>query len=182
MNIRIKQAASTILAGGIIAYPTEAVWGLGCDPFNESAVNRLLDLKKRSRSKGLILIAGDLEQVRPLLNSLTKEQYQRVVSTWPGPNTWIIPANGKIPEWVTGNHQTVAVRVTEHPLVRSLCAASGQLIVSTSANHSGQQAARTALRVRLAFGQQLDYILPGLTMNHDRPSTIKNAITGKQLR
>ncbi|NOR70927.1 MAG: tRNA threonylcarbamoyladenosine biosynthesis protein RimN, partial [Methylomarinum sp.] len=116
-SIKIRLAAQKIQAGEVIAYPTEAVYGLGCDPLNEEAVLNLLALKKRSIDKGLILIASSLTQLEPYLQ-LNDEIRSKVQATWPGPVTWIIPAQTWVPQWLTGQHSSLAVRVTAHPIAK----------------------------------------------------------------
>ena len=120
---RVQQAAREIRAGAVIAYPTEAVWGLGCDPWNEEAVDRLLAIKNRSVDKGLILVADNIRQFDFLFEDFPQDWIDRMASTWPGPNTWLVPHQDLLPEWVTGVHDTVALRVTDHPLVALLHAA-----------------------------------------------------------
>lgn len=156
---RVQQAAREIRAGAVIAYPTEAVWGLGCDPWNEDAVYRLLALKSRPVDKGLILVADNIHQFDFLFEDFPEDWIERMSSTWPGPNTWLVPHQGLLPEWVTGQHDTVALRVSDHPLVRELCALVGPLI-STSAN-PGRPAAKSRLRVEQYFRGQLDLVLGG---------------------
>lgn len=119
-------------------YPTEAVWGLGCDPWNEDAVYRLLALKARPVEKGLIVVAANIHQLDFLLEDLPDVWLDRLAGTWPGPNTWLVPHQERLPEWVTGVHDSVAVRVTDHPLVQELCHLTGPLI-STSANPAGRR-------------------------------------------
>ena len=168
--------------GGVIAYPTEAVWGLGCDPWNAHAVARLLDLKQRDPAKGLILVAGNLQQAQPWLQQLSITQQQKLKDSWPGPVTWLVPDESIAPPWVRGEHASVALRVSNHPVVQSLCAAFGGPIVSTSANPAGKAAARTAFDVRRYFGVMLDAIVPGETGGRSRPTEIRDAITGEIAR
>ncbi|HNI38217.1 MAG TPA: Sua5/YciO/YrdC/YwlC family protein, partial [Pseudomonadales bacterium] len=89
-------------SGGVIAYPTEAVWGLGCDPHHEEAVTQLLALKQRNWRKGVILIAADVAQLAPYLRGLPEEKLAVLHASWPGPNTWLVPNNGAAPAWITG--------------------------------------------------------------------------------
>lgn len=119
---RIRQVARAVRAGGVIAYPTEAVWGLGCDPWNAAAVMRLLALKNRPVAKGLILVAADITQFDDLLSPLPNLWRERLAASWPGPNTWLVPHRGRLPEWISGGRPKVALRVSDHPLVRQLCA------------------------------------------------------------
>ncbi len=139
-SFKIRQAVKKVNHGGIIAYPTEAVYGLGCDPLNELAVLNLLKMKQRSVEKGLILIASSIAQLEPYLQ-LNDQILSRVQATWPGAVTWIIPAQIWVPEWLTGSHSTLAVRVTAHPIVRLLCDEMDGALVSTSANCSNKPAA-----------------------------------------
>ncbi|MGB5495457.1 MAG: Sua5/YciO/YrdC/YwlC family protein, partial [Sedimenticolaceae bacterium] len=115
-RLKLQHAARVLRAGGVVAYPTEAVFGLGCDPLNRSAVLRLLAIKQRPMDKGLILIANRLEQLLPFLRPLDPKVEQRLQETWPGPVTWLLPAHPAAPRWLRGRHTKLAVRVTAHPL------------------------------------------------------------------
>lgn len=178
----IKQAVRHIVAGGIIAYPTEAVYGLGCDPFNQQAVENLLALKQRDWRKGLILIAANYEQLRPLLQPLTSEIQQRVFATWPGHVTWLLPAKPEVPQWLRGHSDKLAVRITAHPIAATLCQHWQFPLVSTSANISQHKAATTVLQVRRIFNNSLTYIVPGYVGKHSKPSEIRDALTNTLLR
>lgn len=178
----ISQAVSALRAGGIIAYPTEAVWGLGCDPQNETAGRQLLNLKQRPIEKGLILVAADIEQFAPYLARVSPDQYQQLQASWPGFQTWIVPAPQTVPYWLTGNHQGIALRVSDHPQVRELCQAFGGPIVSTSANPAGQLPAQNLEQVVSYFADELAYILPGALGNASKPSPIIDIVTGQTLR
>ena len=181
-RLRLHAAARVVRAGGLIAYPTEAVYGLGCDPRDERAVRRLLVLKRRSMHKGLILIAADLAQLEPFLQPLTHADRARLAATWPGPRTWLVPARPTTPCWLRGRHDTLAVRVTAHPLAAALCRACGRPLVSTSANRSGRPPAHTALAVRRQLGRDLDYLLPGPTGGAVKPTEIRDLRTGLVVR
>jgi L-threonylcarbamoyladenylate synthase len=171
----IDKAVALLLDGGIIAYPTEGVWGLGCDPFNEAAVLRILELKQRPVEKGLILIAAGVDQVAALLAPLTPEQRATVLATWPGPTTWLLPDPAQlVPTWIKGKFATVAVRVSAHPGVVRLCRAFGGPLVSTSANPADAPPAVSRLRVQTWFGTRLDYIVPGRLGGQNGPSTIRD--------
>ncbi|MFZ4791282.1 MAG: Sua5/YciO/YrdC/YwlC family protein [Candidatus Competibacteraceae bacterium] len=181
-RLRLQIAARIVRVGGLIAYPTEAVYGLGCDPRNERAVTRLLTLKRRSISKGLILIAADFVQLEPFLQPLDPQDRVRLEATWPGPQTWLIPARTTVPRWLRGRHDTLAVRVTAHPLAAALCRTCGHPLVSTSANRSGRPPARTALAVRRQLGDSLDDLLPGPTGGAVKPTAIRDLRTGQVVR
>ncbi|MGL6017564.1 MAG: L-threonylcarbamoyladenylate synthase type 1 TsaC [Gibbsiella quercinecans] len=167
----------------VIAYPTEAVFGLGCDPDSEKAVNALLALKQRPWEKGLILIAADYAQLLPYIDdsALNDQQRARVFATWPGPVTWVIPARPETPRFLTGRFNSLAVRVSDHPLVQQLCRQYGKPLVSTSANLSGQEPCRTSEDVLLQFGQGFP-VLAGSVGGRLNPSEIRDALTGQQIR
>jgi L-threonylcarbamoyladenylate synthase len=180
--IRLRAAVQALAAGGIIAYPTEAVWGLGCEPANAHAVQHLLALKSRSPAQGLILIAADLEQVSPFLGEVEPALAAAAIASWPGPHTWLWPASARCPPWITGGRNTVAVRITAHPVARALCRAYGGPIVSTSANRSGHAPARSVATVRLTFGTAIDAVVPGALGGSPRPTPIRDLATGALLR
>lgn len=183
-HLAIQQAARRVKRGDVIAYPTEAVWGLGCDPLNKYAVRRLLLLKQRPVEKGVILVAAAIEQFDFILNGLEVEQYQRLNSTWPGHNTWVVPNNGMVPTWISGDHPGVALRVSTHPLVRALCRRVGGPLVSTSANPAGKVPVKAGWQVRRYFRDSplLDFIVPGCVGQQRKPSTIRDIETGKIFR
>lgn len=178
----LRTATRYLTAGGIIAYPTEAVYGLGCDPLDLTAVVRLLQIKRRPWQKGLILIASSIEQLEPYIAPLTPELEARVSETWPGPVTWLLPAKSTTPPWLTGKHPTLAVRVTAHPLTAELCKAFGGAIVSTSANRAGQPPAKNPLAVRRNLGASVDFILHGPLGGRGSPSEIRDGLSGKVVR
>lgn len=180
--LHLGAAYRALRAGGVVAYPTEAVWGLGCDPLNAHAVARLRALKQRRRDRGLILIAASFEQVADWIGPLPAARLAQVHSSWPGPNTWVLPASPQVPKWVRGPGDTVALRVTAHPLAAALCYVFGGPIVSSSANLSGHAPLRTALAVRRQFGRVLDAVLVGETAGQARPSRMRDARTGELLR
>ncbi len=181
-SYRLQPALRALRAGGIIAYPTEAVYGLGCDPRCQAAVTRILALKGRTWSKGLILVASHIEQLTPYLKSVTPELWARAMRTWPGPVTWLWPASSQVPSWVRGRSRRVAVRVSAHPLVQSLCSRYGAALVSTSANHSGAEPARTARQVRSRFCDAVDQVLAAPVGGMSKPSEIRDLLSGAILR
>ncbi len=178
----INEIATLIQQGGVIAYPTEAVFGLGCDPRNLPAVQRLLDIKHRPAEKGLILIASDFEQLRPFL---AQDLQASPEQTQPNNITWVFPADTTVSPLLRGSHTTLAVRVTKHPLVRELCDALNSPIVSTSANITGADPCHSTQSVLDQFKHhQLapDAILDGPTGGQLNPTEIRDAISGKILR
>ena len=182
--LAIAEAAAALNHAGVIAYPTEAVWGLGCDPFDEAAVARLLAIKQRPADKGLILIAGALEQFDGLLDwdALPTDRGEAVIASWPGPHTWIVPATGRVPYWITGAHDGVAVRVSAHPVVVGLCAAFGRPLVSTSANLAGEAPAYHRGELDPLLLEQLDGLCEGETGGLAAATPIRDARSGTQLR
>lgn len=182
--LSIEDATDRLQQGGVIAYPTEAVWGVGCDPFNERAVHRLLSIKQRPVDKGLILIAAELNQLRSCLNlsALPVERLEDVLASWPGPHTWVMPASERAPAWITGVHTGLAVRVSAHPVVVALCRAFGGPLVSTSANLSGQPAPLQRAELDPALLARLDGVTEGETGGLLRATPIRDARSGQQLR
>lgn len=179
----IQQSVRAIRQGGVIAYPTEAVWGLGCNPFDEQAVLDLLEIKRRPMHKGLVLIAGNLSQIDFLLEDLTDDEYVKVTANWPGPYTWILPdKKNRIPTWIKGDHSAVAVRVSNHSQVKELTEAYGSFLVSTSANPAAHQPARDILRVKTYFGEKLAYVLPGELGGLDQPTQIRDLKSDQLIR
>ncbi|HEC18715.1 MAG TPA: tRNA threonylcarbamoyladenosine biosynthesis protein RimN [Gammaproteobacteria bacterium] len=179
---QLSQAARIIHSGGVIAYPTEAVFGLGCDPLNPEAVAHLLALKQRPMNKGLILIAADLAQLSPFIAPLSAEDEAQLATTWPGPHTWLVPVRADTPRWLRGRHETIAVRVTAHPIAAALCRAAGQALVSTSANPAGSPPAITPMQVRRYFPDTLDALLHGPLGAETGPTPIRDLTTKKLIR
>ncbi len=175
-------AAKLLQAGGLLAYPTEAVFGLGCDPEQREACQRLFTLKQRPLGQGVLLIAADFEQLYPWLGAAEATTLARVRATWPGPYTWVLPSSPRVPVWITGQHHGIAVRVTAHPVAAALCRDFGGALVSTSANRHGKAPARSAEEVDAAFGKDLDALLEGPLGALQQPTPIRDARTGAMLR
>lgn len=178
----LETAVAALREGGVIAYPTEAVWGLGCDPDSTAALTRLLALKQRDPAKGMILVAAGLDQLLPWLDGLCMNQRSQLEQPCDTPTTWLVPDNGRAHRLVRGDHQRVALRVSRHPLVARLCRAYGGPLVSTSANRAGEPAAISSAQLRASFGSGLDAVLEGALGGHQRPSTIRDLLTGQVLR
>ncbi len=177
----LHNAVVALRNGELIAYPTEAVWGLGCDPMNEAAVRKLLNLKRRPVEKGLILVAASIKQLEPYLSTINLEQRHQLEASWPGFQTWVVPVPDTVPYWLTGQHSSIALRVSTHPLVQNLCQAFAGPLVSTSANPAGHLPALTAEEVHSYFDDQA-FIVPGELGGADAPSSIIDLVTGKSLR
>jgi len=187
-----KTAASPLVAlvprilahlrqGGVIAYATESCFGLGCDPRNYRAVKRILEIKGRPQKKGLILIASELELLSPYLAPLTPAELTQLNQNWPGPTTVLVPANSHAPNWLTGRHKTIAVRVTAHTDSARLCHALKMALVSTSANRSGQIPFKRFQQCVQGLGNKV-MVLPGRIGKRKRPSTILDLKSGKIFR
>lgn len=170
--------------GGVIAYPTEAIFGLGCDPDNQSGVEKILEIKQRPVEKGLILLAGDFKQLVPYLamDKISEQQKHDILSRWPNGITQVLPASSKVKNFVSGQFDTIAVRVTDQVDVVELCEQTGKPIVSTSANISGQEPAATWQEVEEKLGQQVDFVIKGQTLGFTQPSTIIDGFTGDVFR
>jgi L-threonylcarbamoyladenylate synthase len=178
----LQRVARVVREGGVIAYPTEAVFGLGCDPLNAKAVERLIGIKGRPAAKGLILIAAEPEQLEPFILPLPAQRREEILASWPGPVTWVLPARPTTAERLTGGRPTLAVRVTAHPLAAALCRACAMPLVSTSANRSGEPPATTAREVEERLGRLVDYVVPGACGQEQKPSTIRVGLSGAVLR
>jgi len=175
-------AVKHLRAGHVIAYPTEAVFGLGCDPANETAVRKLLLLKGRHESAGLVLIASEFEQLGPWIADVDETLIDKAMQTWPGPVTWLFPRATNVPDYVAGKHHTVAVRITAHKPSRDLCAAFGSALISTSANHTSALPARSVAEVQAYFGSELAGILAGELGGGENPSEIRDLLSGHIIR
>lgn len=167
--------------GGVLAYPTEAVFGLGCLPFDEQAVRRILKLKQRSVHKGLILLAANIEQFSMFVDFSKVKNLQHIHDSWPGPVTWLVSARYQVPYWLTGCHNTLAVRVSSCPTVQSLCEELGP-IVSTSANPQSFEPAKSDQQVFRYFHDEINYVMPANIVNTLKPTEIRDAQTGDIVR
>ena len=180
-DAHIGRGARILRGGGVIAYPNESVYGLGCLPGDEQAVERVLKLKGRDRSLGLILIAGEWKQF---------DGWAAEISTAPEFGelresegiTWVVPAASDTPEWITGGRDTVAVRRSLHPLAAALSLALDSPLVSTSCNPHGMPPARNEAQARSYFEAKVDWVLPGECGPLGGPSEIRDAATGAVLR
>ncbi|HUV99263.1 MAG TPA: Sua5/YciO/YrdC/YwlC family protein [Gallionella sp.] len=176
-----RRIAAHLKRGGLIAYPTESCYGLGCDPDNRSAVQRLLRLKQRPQHKGLILIAADYRQVARYLHPLTPAEQQKLKIAGAQAVTYLMPALPSAPRWLRGSHDTLAIRLTAHKQAAQLCRGVGCALVSTSANRSGQRPAKTGAQCRRLFGNKV-WVLPGRAGKNRKPSTIAMWADGKIIR
>jgi len=174
-NSQIQQAVNIIRSGGIISYPTESVFGLGCDPLNETAVNRILQLKKRSVDKGLIIVASNLEQLDSYIEISTEEE-QKILNE-KADTTWLVKKSPLTPIWVSGKHEKVAIRVSKHPLIIKLCQSLKQPLISTSANPSGSAPATTNQQSNHYFSKNVDLYIDYQSERSGQPTQIKDITT-----
>ncbi len=175
-------AARALTAGAVIAYPTEAVYGLGCLPTRPDTLQRLIALKHRQAGKGLILIGASPAQLAPYTHGMSADDWRILAAAHRQPITWLVPAAAGIPELLTGGRETIALRITQHPLARQLCLTSGSAIVSTSANLSGQPPPRDFARIAPQLRRNLDLVLVGQCGSSRRPSQIRDLRSGQLLR
>jgi len=168
--------------GDVLAYPTEGVFGLGCDPDDRVAFERIFAMKRRPPEQGVLLIAADFEQVRGWIGDAPEAALERARAAWPGAHTFIFPRSPRVPEWIAGGHAGVALRVTAHPPAAALCRAFGGPIVSTSANRHGEAPARSAQEVEALFGDALDGVLDAPLGGLERPTPITDAVSGAIIR
>ncbi|QYK05327.1 L-threonylcarbamoyladenylate synthase [Shewanella zhangzhouensis] len=184
LQVNPSQISGIIESGGVVAYPTEAVYGLGCDPDNDTAIQKLLAVKQRPWEKGLILIASSFDQLKPYidLSRVTEAQLQAAFDKWPGPFTFVIPAKADVSPMLRGCFDTIAVRVTAHEGVRAMCDACQKPLVSTSANLAGEQPALTLAEVQTQLGDKIDAVVLGQLGQSGQPSTIIDIQTGHIFR
>jgi L-threonylcarbamoyladenylate synthase len=180
ITCQLDDARACLRQGKILAYPTEAVYGLGCDPFNQQAVDKLLVLKQRNADKGFIVLIANWDQLAPLIAQVSDEILQVVSDTWPGPVTWVFPKSSRIPSSISGLHECIAIRMTAHPLARELCI-NGP-IISTSANLSGCEPAHDLASLYGQFPFGVDVFLDGSLGGLSQPSQIYDALSRHRLR
>ncbi len=178
----LTHAVATLRSGGVIAYPTESCFGLGCDPRNRAAVRRLLQIKRRSSRKGLILIADCRCRLSPFVETWDVNMSVEMQSSWPGAHTWLLPASRYASRLLCGDHHTLAVRVIAHAQAAQLCRLAYMPLVSTSANRSGRRVLRSGQAVLREFGDSIDYLVDGRIGTANAPSIIRDGRTGEVLR
>lgn len=182
--MNILEAAQAIQTGEIVIVPTEGVYGLSCDPQSNLALHCLLRLKNRPADKGLILVASDVAQLDAYVDwdQLPRERCSAVMESWPGPFTWVVPIKSQVSLLISGQHRSVAVRVTDHPLMAELCRLCQSPLVSTSANLSGKPSVSEAAELDPELLHQVAGVVAGKTGGRIRPSLIRDALSGAVLR
>lgn len=181
LNASFRSVFAHLKRGGLIAYPTESCYGLGCDPDNRRAVLRLLKLKQRPQRKGLILIAAHFQQVARYLQPLTLIEQAKLQNDAEQAVTYLMPTRPSAPRWLRGDHDTLAVRITAHPFANRLCRMAASALVSTSANRSGQRPAKKYADCQRLFGKEV-WVLQGGVGKRKQPSTIRSWLDGKIIR
>lgn len=181
-RLRIRFTAACVRAGGVVAYPTEAVFGIGCLPDDDAALARVLGIKRRSWRKGMLIIGATLEQIDRWAMLERSPLLDAILASWPGPSTWVLPARPRVSARLTGARPTIAVRCTAHPIAAELCRQAESALVSTSANVTGRPPFRRAVDVRNTLGRVLDDVLPGPVGGLESPTRILDGLTGQVLR
>jgi L-threonylcarbamoyladenylate synthase len=175
---RISDAVEILRKGGTVVYPTETVYGIGCDPINRSACERIQQMKKRVNYKTLLLISCDIEQVEKTLGKLNETGSRLAQVFWPGPLTMVIRPEKEMPDYLYGISSGIAVRVTSHPIASELAREFGAPIISTSANLTGDPPIVTYEDALELFGSEADIILKNPEPLHGKPSTVVDVTTG----
>jgi len=178
----VNRIAKIVQQGGVIAYPTEAVLGLGCDPYNHAAVQRLCALKQRAEDKGLIVIAANLAQLKPYIESLNPKIEKILTTPQSVPTTWLVPAHKGVPNWITGQYSSVAIRISQHRACQQLCLAVGYPIISTSANPATYPPAKDIASLQAYFNHDIDAFFDAPLGQYQQPSTIRDAVTQQVIR
>ncbi|MBH04421.1 MAG: tRNA threonylcarbamoyladenosine biosynthesis protein RimN [Xanthomonadales bacterium] len=181
-RFRVRHAARLLADGGVIAHPADGVWGLAADAADPVAVGRILAMKQRDVSRGLIVIADNPAHLAPLVAAQADHAWQRAIAAWPAAETWLLPAAPDAPVWLTGGRETIALREPAHALTRALCHAFGGALVSTSANVTGRAPIRSTWAARARFGGAIDGVVAGVPDTPGIPSTIRDAETGEIIR
>ena len=161
-----------IRRGGIIAYPTESCFGLGCDPKNKKEINKIIKLKKRSLNKNFILIGSSLKHFDSFTNSFNDVTKKKLFSKWPGPHTWVIKANHRCPNWLKSNSK-LALRIPSFSSCQALINSIDMAITSSSLNLSGKIPLRN-YRDAYKFLPDKVKLIKGRIGNNRNPSVIQD--------
>lgn len=178
----INRLSKTVEQGAVIAYSGDTIWGFGCHPLRPNSVDRILQIKRRSATKGLILLSSNLEFCLPYIDDNLSTEQLTLLQSHTHPTTWLVPANQRCPTWLRGKFPTVAIRITNHPFIQSFCNSIESPIVSTSANLTGKTPVRNSIQAHKLFANQLDFIVTGYQSGSGRPSQIKSLETGDTIR
>jgi L-threonylcarbamoyladenylate synthase len=177
----LAEAATILLAGGVVAMPTDTLYGLAADPFSVAAVARVFSVKGRSAERAMPLVAADLDQIVTQIGPLPELARRLAMTYWPGPLTLLVARPPSIPADVAGGRDEVGVRVPAHAVTRGLCRACGRLLTATSANVSGEPPSNDPDAIARALGDRVDLLLDAGHTPGGAPSTIVD-VTGSEPR
>ena len=178
---QINKAVECVRQGGVIVYPTESVYGLGCDPFNRLACEKIMALKQRENKAGFICLLSSLQHLNSLISPIRVIEYNKIKSSELDHVSWILPAKADLPDWLKTSDNTICVRYSQHQVVKQLCDLLGQSIISTSANLQGQKSVETIEQAKKVFGQKVDYYLDMPVGSNSSVSTIRE-LCGRIIR
>jgi len=176
---QVKRAAEVLGNGGIVVYPTETVYGIGCDPLNREAYSRILRLKGRDESRPMLLLACSVAQVEEFAGGLPDVVSRLADVFWPGPLTMVFRPEKRLPDYLYGPGDGVAFRVSPHPLASLLAFEFGAPVVSTSANRTGEPPLTTYSDALREFGDRVDVVLEGSGEMNGAPSTVVDLTSGE---
>lgn len=171
-------ASEIIKNGGNAIYPTEGIYGIGCDPFNESSVENIFKVKGRDLTKNFIILASNINYLKRIIDNNFFKSKALIDGSF---TTWVIPTNKDCPPWLTTN-KSIAIRITNHPVVNELCLNLGGPIISTSANCSNHKYINDITTIENIFDGKIDCIVKGQLGNEKKSSIIKNILTNEILR
>ncbi|MEC7885498.1 MAG: L-threonylcarbamoyladenylate synthase [Pseudomonadota bacterium] len=177
-----EDISNAIVKGKIVAYPTESVFGIGCDPENEKSINKIIAIKNRSKQKGLIIIADEVKKLSKFIHKDYLDLFIKKSDIESKPTTWIVPSSKHVLNLVKGEDSSVALRITQHPIASRICKYSNKAIISTSANISSKTPAKNSNEILMQFGEEIDIIVDGRVGDSIKPTQIVDLITNKVIR
>jgi len=177
-----EDISDAIVKGKIIAYPTESVFGIGCDPENEQSINKIIEIKNRGKQKGLIIIADEVKKLSKFIHKDYLDLFIKKSDIESKPTTWIVPSSKHVLNLVKGEDSSVALRITQHPIASRICKYSNKAIISTSANISSKTPAKNSNEILMQFGEEIDIIVDGRVGDSIKPTQIVDLITNKVIR
>ncbi len=177
-----EDISNAIVKGKIVAYPTESVFGIGCDPENEKSINKIIEIKNRSKQKGLIIIADEVKKLSKFIHKDYLDLFIKKSDIESKPTTWIVPSSKHVLNLVKGEDSSVALRITQHPIASRICKYSNKAIISTSANISSKTPAKNSNEILMQFGEEIDIIVDGRVGDSIKPTQIVDLITNKVIR
>ncbi|MFQ6082147.1 MAG: L-threonylcarbamoyladenylate synthase [Candidatus Aminicenantia bacterium] len=164
--------AQILREGKVVVYPTDTFYGLGANPFNPQAVNKIFRLKRREEGKPLLIIISDLNQVEQITEEIPEIFYPLSERFWPGPLTLVLKASAKFPDEMLGEGKTIGIRLPDFPWLRALVRKTGFPIISTSANISGEKEILSPIELKKIFFGEVELIVDGGKTQEIKPSTV----------